>query len=500
MIIHKNKCIHLEVVYMIHTSAKQEYYLAWYTPPPMQAKSSPAMKSSNSTSSKSDASIEWAHRQIPLKDFDPDFKIFHPCNDTHTEYVRDALMNLPALHLTINPEPNCTELHNRSKVRVSKSMLNGGEPIERAWQVGQISRKVGKTYDFHGTDIRTKMHSGMAVINAPQSPLDDPHFMEDVVNSLARFVKKQEAEPNRLIVPEDRGSDGKLMFFYSHRKSDEVEKGPDGKWRIRVFADAKGVKKEKRYADIYWSPNICNVIAFLPKLVAEFVISYLKGLAVLFECSHDEILKASLMLLDYSLDGGFGSHTDGIAAFMRQAGVVAMISMPDIDDGLKSLDLTPIWDHTKDIPTRITIERNQAILMTGLARVDEPHSVPFGMNRKGGRTLAFKFPFLESMSPYVRIVRSELSGVDVQMFDADMAIEAGKRAAALDVSAKEFVMTQELALLTPNASLAQDLSSLTLSAQAKVFTPFGAADQELSSEEQFDSYIAWIVARELDRM
>ncbi len=116
------------------------------------------------------------------------------------------------------------------------------------------------------------------------------------------------------------------------------------------------------------------------------------------------------------------------------------------------------------------------------------------MNRQGGRTLAFKFPFLDSKSPFIRIVRSELSGVEAQMFDTDMAIKAMEDAAVLDAPVEEVRM---------------DLSSLSVSAkefkqlnvEAHEFTPFGAPAQEfLSDGENLSAYVSSVIAQKMASM
>jgi hypothetical protein len=432
----------------------------------MPAKSSPAMNARNSKQMKP---TSWTHIQVRLEDYNPDFKIEDPNRAEYDLYVDDEFYYQPALNLTINTTPNCTELHNRSRVKVNASMLKGDNAMDRAWEAGEWhGKKVGKTFNTNGTDTPAKMHAGMAVINAPT---DDPGLMKQVTAKLAEFVKKQEENPNPTTLFSKRGTDGKLMFFYDFIKSDVMEKGSNGKWHHKVYADAKSAKQPKAYVDIRWKSSICDNIARLPPIVAKFVVSYLKGLAALFECSHADILTGSMMLLDYSEDGGFSSHIDGYKDFNSQAGFVVLLSMSDIEDELKSFDLTPIWDQSTDKPIRITTTGNQAILLTGLARVDEPHSIPFFMNRKGGRTFAFKFPFLNSKSPFVRLVRSELSGAEAQMFDADMAIKAEKDSAG----AEELCMAQGLSSLSVSA---EDFNPLN--AEAREFTPSFLSEEQLS--------------------
>ena len=376
---------------------------------------------------------------MPVGEYDPSFKIMHPKNAQHVSDLRGALERLPALRLTISATPNCTELRNHGRVRVAPSMLKDADPTGRAWEAGNLSRKVGKTFMQDGTDIKARIHEGMAVINVPECPADDPMLIGRAVASLSEFVKRQEDRGRRdpAATFSDRGPDGKFMIFYNHRRSDEMEQGPDGKYRHVQYSDAPA-PPPKTHVNVHYGPSISNVIAALPRATADFVVMYLKGLAELFECAADEIMGWSLMLLDYCADGGFSSHIDGIRGFNNQAGFVVLLSLSDVEDQPKSLDLIPISTLSRDRPIRITTKGRESILMTGLARVDEPHSIPFN-NRRGGRTLAIKMPFVRSTAPYVRMLRSQLSGVEVQLFDVAEALKAGKGSAALSATAREFM-------------------------------------------------------------
>jgi hypothetical protein len=343
--------------------------------------------------------------------------------------------------------------------------------------VGNLSRKVGKTFMRDGTDIKANMHEGMAVINAPQPPADNPLLIKRAIASLSDFVKKQESNRSPSVTFSDRGPDGKLMIFYNFRRSDEMVQMPNGKYKHEEYADAKGVKAVHTHVNFHYQPNISNTIAALPNDTADFFIMYLKGLAQLFECPTDEIFSWSSMLLDYSVDGGFSSHTDGIKAFNNQAGFVVLLSLSDIDDQAKSFDLIPTWTLSKNRPIRITTKGYEGILMTGLARVDQPHSIPFENGRRG-RTWAIKMPFVASESPYIRMLHSELSGVDVQLFDAAMAIEGGAKVPAKELafsaSAQEFspvAFSASAQEFSPLSASAQEFSLMTLSASAQVFTP-----------------------------
>jgi hypothetical protein len=261
------------------------------------------------------------------------------------------------------------------------------------------------------------------------------------------------------------------MIFYNFKRSDEMVQMPNGKYKHEEYADAKGVKAVHTHVNFHYQPNISNTIAALPNDTADFFIMYLKGLAQLFECPTDEIFSWSSMLLDYSVDGGFSSHTDGIKAFNNQAGFVVLLSLSDIDDQAKSFDLIPTWTLSKNRPIRITTKGYEGILMTGLARVDQPHSIPFENGRRG-RTWAIKMPFVASESPYIRMLRSELSGVDVQLFDTAMAIEAKAPAKelAFSASAQEFSpLSASAQEFSPLSASAQEFSPLSASAQ--VFTP-----------------------------
>ena len=427
---------------------------------PQQPAARPAYRPPAARSSAAD----WTHIMVPVGKYDPSIVITHPDNAKHVADLRGALESLPALDLTISATPNCTELRNHGRVKVSSSMLKSDDPTGRAWEVGNFSRKVGKTFMHDGTNIRAKIHDGLAVINSPNEPL----LVQRAVASLREFVRSQEARRDPTVTFSDRGVDGKFMIFYNHKKTDEMEQGADGKF---VHVQYTATKVTHTHVNVQYIPNISNAIAALPKDTAVFVIRYLKGLAQLLECPTDEIFDWSMMLLDYCADGGFSSHTDGIKAFNNQAGIVVLVSLSDVEDQSKSFDLIPIWTLSKDRPIRITTKGRDGILMSGLARVDEPHSVPFN-NKNGGRTLAIKMPFVQSSAPYIRKLKSQLSGVEVQMFDAAMAIES-RQALLSSVQAPEFrpLSSVQAPEFHPLSAVAQEFRSMTLSVAAQEFVP-----------------------------
>ena len=339
-------------------------------------------------------------------------------------------------------------------------MIKGTDPTGRAWQVGDLSRKVGKTLMSQGTNIQTLIHEGMAVIDEPHCP-EDEGLVTRAIAALSKFVEVQEARRNKTITFSDRGNDGKFMMFYNHKKTDDMEQGPDGKFRHVQYSAAKNTSP---VVNIHYAPRLVNVVAELPKDTSTFVVMYLKGLAELFACPTDNIFNWHMMLLNYTAGGGFSSHSDGIKAFNNQAGIVVLLSLAKIANQPKYFDMIPVSVLSRDSPIRITTTGSQAILMSGLPRVDEPHAVPFG-NTTEGCTLAIKMPFVDSDSPYIRMLTSQLSGVKVQMFDTKLAVEAGKGTpVALKADAPEFTFP----------ALKADAPEFTfpaLKAEAKEFVP-----------------------------
>ena len=364
---------------------------------------------------------DFTHRQIPVAEYTPNSTIRHPKHEQHVAKLQRAIDTYPALKLTVKDAPTTHELNFQTKVRVSPAMLKGKDATERAWQLGNAARGM-KTLPIHGTPKKTKIHPGMAVLNAPEY-LDDPWLIERGMGALDGFFRGEEAHPNRSITFSGRGADGKLMIGYNHKKDDEMEQGPDGTYRHVQYAETAS-KTPSNVVNLHYVPTIADVLAELPEDTFIFIVMYLKGLCELYECSTDQIFNWSIMLLDYIKGGGFASHTDGVKAFNNQAGFVNLLSLCN---QAKHFDLIPVSTLSEDKPIRITTNGYESIVMTGKPRVDEPHAVPFDDIPKK-RTLAIKMPFILSTAKYIYMERSELSGIYVQKFDAKAAIKAGKGA------------------------------------------------------------------------
>lgn len=421
-------------------------------------------------------------KTVPLDRYTPDIVIQHPNHAAHVSALQRDLKEISAFKLSVREQPQCTEIRTKT-ISVDPGRLKGTTGTERVWELGDLSRKLGPTYLSEGTGTRKPLPKGMAVLEVPECE-EDPSLMLRATRALSGFIRDEEravANKTTSLTFIPRGKDGKIMVGYNHNKTSEVELGEDGVYRHVQYSGPRPTGPVK----LHYAPSLVNVLAELPRETTVFLVKYLKGLADLFGCDHSEIFRWNMMILEYISGGGFSRHIDGIKAFNNQAGIVILLSL-SMQGGAKHLDLIPVSTLTKETAVRVTTKAaGETIIMSGLPRVDEPHSVPFddaGLDPKGARliTVAIKCPFIESVKEYVSIIQSRITGASVQEFDAEKAIAAQKGilpVPALSVSAAEFTSSSAATFsvsateFVPATASAAGVLSTTFSASAAEFVP-----------------------------
>ena len=429
-------------------------------------------------------------KTIPLGSYNKERDaIRHPNHDKNQESLRNYLRDLSALDLSVAEDPDVTGIKTKT-VHIDPKKLEGSA-TDRVWSLGDKARKMGETWLSDGTGIKQSLPEGMAVLEGPARSADQ-EAMRQAIKALNLFMtqEKNKVKSKTSSITFVPPSKGKFMIGYNPLKTSDMVEDEAG----NLVLDKNGNPQHVRYEDskplskadvtVHYVPTMADVLAELPREAAVFLVRYLKGLANLFGCDCEELMDGSLMLLEYTAGGGFSRHIDGIKAFKNQAGAVALLSLTENEEIEKHLDLIPMSAKT---PVRITTKAaGETIIMSGLPRVDMPHSIPFGdagLNPKGPTviTAAFKFSFLPSKGRRMEFVQSKLTGVIAQQFNADVVIAAQKK--TVTASAAEFTVPSTVF----SASAAEfTVPSMVFSASAADFTP--AASFSVSAAEFVPSW------------
>ena len=301
------------------------------------------------------------------------YTVLHPNAVQNNAAARQLAISRPAFKL-IAVKPDAKELSFPGvENRINMDRVCEGEtPTEILWLLGDEAKEKKGMTDTQTSRVGkqvpvAQLPGGLGVLT-----VDKRGMSEEQKNEHHRMEDRAALALQALFAQEDLNPSTGLTFMPLKRKGKNIlgfnkSKGPAG---------YKGPNKYGRN----FSPTIADIFSYLPADLAEYLMSYLKGLAEYIGCQYDCIPEWVLILLQYIFDG-FPFHTDGVADFNHYAGIIANIAMGFF--GNERLSHPKHFDLVKLIPDtegpqaiRITHDQFDCTYMSGESRVLWGHGIP----------------------------------------------------------------------------------------------------------------------------
>ena len=297
----------------------------------------------------------------------------HPKAADNTETFRQLNSTCPAFKLiAIPPIANELSFPGVEKRIDMKTVNEGKDPTEILWLMGDEAKETFGTTDTQTSRIGKQipidqLPGGLGVLS-----VDKREMNEEQINELHRMEDRAAFALQELFTQEDQNPSTGLTFMPMKKRGKNIlgfnkSKGP------------AGYKGSVTFGRNY-SPTIADVFSYLPPDLAEYLMSYLKGIAEYIGCPYDCIPEWVLILLQY-IRGGFPFHVDGVADFNNHAGIIANIAMGSY--GERRLSNPKYFDLVKLLPDtegpqafRMTHDQFDCTYMSGESRVLWGHGIP----------------------------------------------------------------------------------------------------------------------------
>jgi hypothetical protein len=353
----------------------------------------------------------------------------HPYNQDNKDRLVNRLTKTSYIPL-VPVEPEVYSLRNeafRDGIPVQKITTDAktGKPLKTAadimWNAGYLAGAKYKTLD---------LRNGAADVGPPvEAPLGTA-----VLEPLAAYVPVFDRAAQQL----------ERLFDYEKKRptlgfsNPPLRGGKCGKTFLGYNPNKRGPRGGRNFA-----ATLADILFYLPEELADFVVAYCKGLAMIIGCSYDCIPQWTVILIEYADGSGFMFHIDGITDFGNYPGFIFNLSLAYFGDQRahhpKFFDMIDLSTASNVNAVRFRLQQYQTHAMSGTSRIYKPHGVPKGPSEKKF-TIAIKCPYIsiEYKHSWIKEVVIVFAGIrfdkPVQYIDGNEALAAVRRAEAADSS------------------------------------------------------------------
>ena len=283
--------------------------------------------------------------------------------------------------------------NTRKGLTADQIMVENGIRLKTAsdvmWHAGNLAgRKFGV---FDSKDVVVKGRVDCPPGTAVLVPLPSEYGKFDRAAALVEEMFRREDENPSIGF--------NFPSFVSAKKTDIPQKAfapqndrqPDKNF-LGYNAEKAGMNGGKNYA-----PTLADIFSYLDEELADFLMEYLKGLAMKIGCSFDAIPLMTIIFIGYNPGHGFKHHIDGITDFGNYPGFIINLTLAVLEHAAqeepKYMDLIDLSTSENLNAVRFELRHRMTHVMSGQARISYTHSIESGGHTKKF-TIATKCPHL----------------------------------------------------------------------------------------------------------